>query len=103
MIGHEVPRNLAAFSSPTTRSYAIILLCICSVRLGPVLACQPEISEREILQASASRTAKLPLAWKLFFISANALLSLLERPPSSSNTRLFFASQSFLLRSSRSR
>ena len=103
MIGHEVPRNLAAFSSPTARSYAIILLCIWRVKLGPVLACQPEISDSETRQARTPRTARLPFAWKLFFISANALLSLVERPPSSSNTLLFFASQSFLLRSSRRR
>jgi hypothetical protein len=38
-MGQEVPRNLAAFSSLITRSYAIILLCIWRVKLGPVLAC----------------------------------------------------------------
>lgn len=35
-MGKEVPRSLAAFNSVMTRSYAIILLCICSERLGVV-------------------------------------------------------------------
>lgn len=38
-MGQEVPRNLAAFNSLIARSYAIILLCIWRVKLGPVLAC----------------------------------------------------------------
>ena len=38
-MGQEVPRNLAEFSSVIARSYAIILLCIWRVKLGPVLAC----------------------------------------------------------------
>ena len=37
-MGNDVPRCLAVFSSETTRSYAIILLCICSVILGEALA-----------------------------------------------------------------
>jgi hypothetical protein len=33
-MGYDVPRSLATFRSEMTRSYAIILLCICNVKLG---------------------------------------------------------------------
>jgi hypothetical protein len=44
-IGYEAPLSLAAFKSEMTRSYAIILLCICRVRLGVVLAYHEIIAE----------------------------------------------------------
>lgn len=38
MMGYEVLRSLAEFKAEITRSYAIILLCICKLTLRVVLA-----------------------------------------------------------------
>lgn len=38
-MGNDVPCSLEAFSCETTRSYAIILFCICKLGAGPALAC----------------------------------------------------------------
>lgn len=34
-IGKDVPLSLATFNSVTTRSYAIIFVCMCRERFGP--------------------------------------------------------------------
>jgi hypothetical protein len=50
-MGNDVPRCLAVLSSETTRSYAIILLCICSVILREALVyySQSQQDEKGIL------------------------------------------------------
>lgn len=93
IMGYDVPRSRVAFKSDMTRSYAIILLCTCKEGAGPVLACggSAHIEARERVSA---RTPSMFLPPKLFFNSDTALFSPLTLPPSSSNTRFFFASQS---------
>ena len=93
-IGKDVPLNLATFNSVTTRSYAIIFVCMCKERFGPTEDYIILNFRLQPLTRVPELTAKVLLPTTEPLISDSARSPPATRPPSSSKTRFFFASQS---------